>query len=212
MPETVFLDLDGVVLDVSRRYYRLHGDIVTAIGGRPIQERAFWKLKRSRASVEEIAGVSKEGAREYRKRWSLLVESLAYLELDDYLPQAAQTVRLLASRFTVVVVSLRRKPTALSTQLEALSFPAVAQVRSEAPGPDAPDTKARLIHTSPHFSARAVVVGDTEVDIRAGKSLELTTVAVLSGLRSPELLAAESPDLTIEGIGELPSRLGKLYT
>ncbi|MGH2731399.1 MAG: HAD family hydrolase [Actinomycetota bacterium] len=212
MPETVFLDLDGVVLDVSKRYYRLHGDIVTAIGGRLIEERAFWRLKRSRASIEEIAGVSKESAGQYRKRWSLLVESPAYLALDSYLPRAARTVELLASRFTVVVVSLRRKPAVLSAQLEALSFPAAARVRSAPPGRDAPAAKARLIRTSPHWRPDAVVVGDTEVDIRAGKSLGLTTVAVLSGLRSSELLAAESPDFTLKGIGELPSTLREIYT
>jgi phosphoglycolate phosphatase-like HAD superfamily hydrolase len=210
--ETVFLDLDGVVLDVSRRYYRLHADLLAGIGGRLVEKETFWRLKRSRAPVEKIADLSEKDAGEYRRRWLRLVESPAYLALDGYLPGAAETLSRLASSFTVVVVSLRREPEALGAQLEALAFPAVAEVRSGPPGDDPPAAKARLIRDSPHFTGRGAIVGDTEVDIRAGKSLRLATVAVLSGLRSPELLAAESPDLILESIGDLPSALEAIYT
>lgn len=207
----VFLDLDGVVIDVTKRYFKLHGDIVAAIGGRSVEEETYWELKRAAASIEEIGGLSKEQGKEYRKRWNLLIESPAYLEFDDYLPQAPLAIKLLTSAYHVVVVSLRRKSAALRAQLKALSFPAVSQVLVATLRGEASDAKARLIQGSPYYTRNAVIVGDTEVDVRAGKLLGLTTVAVIGGLRSPEYLARESPDVTIKGIRELPAALRQLF-
>jgi len=49
-----------------------------------------------------------------------------------------------------------------------------------------------------------VIVGDSVVDVKAGKSAGAQTVAVLSGLYSKEELARESPDLILKDISELP--------
>ena len=207
----VFLDLDGVILDVSKRYYALHCDIVGQIGGDELDFERYWELKREQASVESITGLSREQGKEYRQRWNQLIEAPAYLEHDRYLPQARTALALLGSRYDVVIVTLRRKGAALRKQLKDIELPKVAQVLSAAPRGDSALTKAGLIQGSPHFDRSAVIVGDTEVDIRAGKELGLTTVGVLSGLRSASQLARESPDLLLEGIGELPAELRKLY-
>jgi phosphoglycolate phosphatase-like HAD superfamily hydrolase len=49
-----------------------------------------------------------------------------------------------------------------------------------------------------------VVVGDSVVDIRAGKNAGAKTVAVLSGIFSREELEKEKPDLILESVKELP--------
>jgi phosphoglycolate phosphatase len=51
---------------------------------------------------------------------------------------------------------------------------------------------------------RCVVVGDSVVDIRAGKSAGMRTVAVLSGIYSCMELQAEKPDLVLENVSLLP--------
>jgi phosphoglycolate phosphatase len=49
-----------------------------------------------------------------------------------------------------------------------------------------------------------VIVGDSTVDVKAGKAAGSKTVAVLSGLYSREELAQANPDFIIEKITELP--------
>jgi phosphoglycolate phosphatase len=54
-----------------------------------------------------------------------------------------------------------------------------------------------------------VVVSDSGVDIRAGKSAGAKTIAVLSGLFSEEELRKEKPDLIIRNVNYLPIHLLK---
>lgn len=55
-----------------------------------------------------------------------------------------------------------------------------------------------------------VVVGDSVVDVRAGKNAGAKTVAVLSGIYSCAELQAEKPDLILENVGLLPDFLDLL--
>jgi len=208
---TLFLDLDGVVLDVSQRYYAVHCDIVAQLGGTPLDFEEFWRLKREMASTEELTGLEPDAAREYRKRWGQLIEGPAYLAMDRYLPQARTALLLLGRDYDVVLVSLRHKAAALRKELEELSLPRVSQVLSAAAKGDPALAKARLMQGSPRFSRNAVVAGDTEVDIQAGKELGLTTIAVRGGLRSDALLSREPADVTIDGIAQLPGVLRELF-
>lgn len=52
-----------------------------------------------------------------------------------------------------------------------------------------------------------LVVGDSVVDIRAGKNAGAKTVGVLSGIFSREELERENPDLILENINKLPEFL-----
>ena len=51
--------------------------------------------------------------------------------------------------------------------------------------------------------ARCVYIGDTCLDIQAGKSAGMRTIAVLSGFDREESLAAERPDALIPSVGHL---------
>ncbi len=53
----------------------------------------------------------------------------------------------------------------------------------------------------------AITVGDTPLDIRAGKAAGTFTIGVLSGLGTREQLEAENPTLVIEGVWQISSIL-----
>ena len=52
-----------------------------------------------------------------------------------------------------------------------------------------------------------VIVGDSVVDVRAGKAAGAKTVAVLSGLYSRSELAGEHPDLILRDVTQLPEHV-----
>ncbi len=56
-----------------------------------------------------------------------------------------------------------------------------------------------------------MVVGDSVVDVRAGKAVGAKTVSVLSGLYSYEELELEKPDLIIEDVTCLPDHVDLAY-
>jgi phosphoglycolate phosphatase-like HAD superfamily hydrolase len=51
------------------------------------------------------------------------------------------------------------------------------------------------------------VTGDTEEDISAARELDLTSVCVLSGLRSRGFLRDQQPDYLIDSVARLPALL-----
>ncbi|MBA4393664.1 MAG: hypothetical protein C0407_08945 [Desulfobacca sp.] len=55
--------------------------------------------------------------------------------------------------------------------------------------------------------SECVYIGDTCLDIQAGKSAGMRTIAVLSGFDREEALAAEHPDALIQSVGSLKSVL-----
>ena len=54
------------------------------------------------------------------------------------------------------------------------------------------------------------VIGDTEMDVRAGKEAGSITVAVTTGVKTAEQLQAERPDYIIATLFEVPKILSGL--
>ncbi len=202
----LFLDLDGVLLDVSERYWRLHCDLLAPYGGARLDKATYWTRRRER---QPLATVLHEGVDEdaYRLAWLERIEAPEYLRHDTVVPGARERLVLLGRAHPLVLATLRRRRDHLLAQLETLRLrPLFADVLTARPGDaevDDAERKARLISTSSLFRRGAIVVGDTEVDVRAGKALGVATVAVLSGIRSRALLLAEGPAAIVDSIASL---------
>jgi HAD superfamily hydrolase (TIGR01549 family) len=65
---------------------------------------------------------------------------------------------------------------------------------------------ASLIELEPN---EVMVVGDTELDVIAGKRAGVTTVAVTTGVTPIERITREQPDFIIKDLGELPRILDR---
>lgn len=204
----LFLDLDGVLLDVRERHYRVHCDVLAPMGGVRGDPDAFWRLKRAhRPLVELLAATAASPPDEasYRREFLARIEAPEYLAHDRLAPGARERLAALASGHSLALVTLRRHRERLLAQLEALTLASLFAAVHSAPGSGDGDweIKRGLIAESPLFRRDGVVVGDTEADVRAGKALGLRTVAVLTGLRNRELLAAEAPDALLDSIADL---------
>lgn len=71
----------------------------------------------------------------------------------------------------------------------------------------APDTILECLRRMKVDPALALTVGDTPMDIQAGRAAGTLTVGVLSGLGNREQLEAENPTIIIEGVAQLLSVL-----
>jgi 2-phosphoglycolate phosphatase len=79
------------------------------------------------------------------------------------------------------------------------------QVSRPKPNPDLPLHGARSLGVSPDACA---LVGDSPVDVRAGKAAGMRTVAVTYGYGDPAALRAEAPDATVDRFADLLRVLG----
>jgi phosphoglycolate phosphatase-like HAD superfamily hydrolase len=218
---TIFLDLDGPILDVSQRYYRMHCDVLAGLNlpsapaRRPVKDRqTYWKMRRAGRPLRDVlakTGGGKINENEYKREWLRRIESLNYLEHDAVIPGARAEVARLSKAHVLVLVTLRRNRKGLESQLKRLGLRRYFhKVLSTAPlARESWKIKRELILSSGLLDRSSWVVGDSEVDILAGKSLRLKTVGVLSGIFNRRRLQEINPDFILEdirGLGRLLSR------
>jgi len=209
----IYFDLDGPILDVSERYFRVHRAIV---GSGVLGRAEFWNLKRQRAPLDQILAKDKASidTQTYRTAWLSLIEEQEYLKHDRVVAGARAVLALLGLSHRLVLVTLRRNRENLLWQLKDLdlasSFARIlsGNAREELDW----QTKARLIRADLEEEGEgpAVIVGDTEVDLLAGQVLGLATIAVCSGIRAPQFLGTIHPDWLLDDIATVPQAVGVL--
>lgn len=193
---TIYLDLDGTVLDVFDRLYHLHLDVLLSMGlDAPTTMDDYVRLKRENTPELQIAGnaaVDDSVRTEFHNRRIARIEDEAYLRRDRLFPWSTAALETLRSKGPIVLVTARRRSQELFDQLRWLQIAdgldGVIQVHGG-------QQKAEAIVQSPALRAgQEAIVGDTEADIDAGRRLGIATFAVWSGLRSETRLRLAKPD------------------
>jgi phosphoglycolate phosphatase len=207
----LFLDLDGTLLDVAPRYHRLHCDLVSRLGHTPVGLADYWEMKRNGVPETEILagiGVTPEAAARSAAARVRALESRRYLRLDRPWPWTLAVLEELARLAPLVLVTLRRHPDRLRWQLDHLGLASCFERILAGHEAGTPEAKAKLIREQNFADLEgSVLVGDTEVDIAAGRALDLRTVALSCGLRTAARLAEGSPDALLTDLRELPGWL-----
>jgi phosphoglycolate phosphatase-like HAD superfamily hydrolase len=205
---TCFLDLDGTLIDVRRRYFLVHR---ASLPSAPVlDEAAYWELKRAGIDEATILGrhhplVDVAG---YLARRAALIEDDAMLAADTAIAGVDLALSRLAGLGELVLVTLRGRTDALDRQLGRLDLRRwFAAVLSAPAAGDPAATKAALM------VGRARpgdwVIGDTEADVGAGRRLGLATCAVRSGIRAETALAALAPDLLVDDLAAAAAALAR---
>ncbi|MBI5491870.1 MAG: HAD family hydrolase [Deltaproteobacteria bacterium] len=200
----IFLDLDGTILDVSLRYYRIYSDALKALGGESVGMEAYWEMKKERVPEDRIAGLEGAAFEKYSAERTAKMESAEYLALDTLLDGACDTIRGLSESHELFIVTMRKKRGLLIDQLVGLGvYGSFTGVFNAGENSDPLGAKASAMRSFNAVPGRDIMVGDTEIDIRAGKASGLQSCAVLTGIRSERLLRLENPDFVIDSINQL---------
>lgn len=219
LQQILCFDLDGVLLDVSEKYYRLHFDLVNELGGQPLSKSEYWSCKRERVPEKAIAERSGLDGRwqDYTRLRVELIETVEYLNHDQTWPGIQEMLEGLRTKSLVYLVTLRQSSEQLQWQLAKLGlsrlFHRVLRALPEAGVENRGHVKAELVRKALGAGRRpGWFVGDTETDLEAGRQLDLRTAAVTFGLRSEPLLYRLSPDVVLRTPKELVDWAGNLQT
>ena len=195
---------------MSERYYRIYRENVMLLGGKPLSKDIYWRLIRvreKRRKILEKSGIVK--VKHYDKLFTEKIESLKYLKYDKVAFGAVKTLKTLRKNNQLSLVTLRNSSINLREELRLLNlellFDEILVNTNIHEGRDL-ILKAKLVKNSAFFGKiNSSIIGDTEVDIRAGKILDIKTIAVSNGMRAKVVLLAEKPDFIIKSITRLPN-------
>lgn len=204
----VFLDLDGTLIDISERHYQVYTTTVNDFGGTPLEKARYWELKRDNTPWPEIltlSNVSLEHEPRFMEDFTKRIEDPVMLALDTLFTHSMSVLTELKKTHELILVSLRRNPQNLRTQLDQLGITKFfAHILSgHSATKEGLLTKKAAVIQELGPVGEACIVGDTEADVSAGKQLAITSIAVTTGIRSESFLSHLEPDYVSGSINQV---------
>jgi HAD superfamily hydrolase (TIGR01509 family) len=207
----VIFDLDGTLADSVELFYGFACDVAADLQlPQPEREVVYDLMRTGRSTTTHLVPASIPRDRvtavfaERGRHWSR-----RYHEETQPITGALAAVRALhtAGLMLGIATSSGRDVQFLARWGVRELFAAVVgreDVVARKPAPDVIVQCLARLGMAPH---EAVYVGDSPIDIQAGKAAGVATIGVLSGASPAEILAAEAPDAIVSGVAELPALL-----
>jgi phosphoglycolate phosphatase len=199
----LFFDLDGTLIDSRQRLYNLFQRLVPQSD---LTFEEYWNLKRQKIGHQKILmeqfGYNEQTVSVFEKEWLDLIETEEYLSYDkpfDFTKHVLQTLK--AKNHKLYLITARQSKEKTLKQLNDLGlscfFEGVFITESK-------KTKFDLIKESKiQLLPNDILIGDTGIDIKTAKDLNLINIAVLSGFRNREILSEYAPDFIENDIRSL---------
>ncbi|HEY9825021.1 MAG TPA: HAD family hydrolase [Stenomitos sp.] len=220
---TVFCDLDGPLIDVSRRYYKTYQLAIAETQayfqgqGRslmltPLSASQFWQMKQERLPDADIAfcsGLRHEQIDLFLSNVLEIVNQPILLHEDRVQPgvdESLATLRQCGAKLSVVTLRCQTQAVQLLQQFHlAHYFDSIcgaadnsAAYQNYAEGKQA--LLECLVDSQGNPPQQAWVIGDTEADILAGQALGMSTLAVSCGIRSQSYLERLEPTAVLPNL------------
>ncbi len=195
----IFFDLDGTILDVSERYYQVYKSFCIQNNINFTKKDYFWQTKRRKKKIF----IPKELIDSYKKYWIRNIETSQFIKLDTLHTYSLKSLDILQKNRSLYLVTLRQNKNLLYNQLSSLGIRKYFKkilVTSPALFETSKNWKIKKKLMNNVSKKNDIIVGDTGTDIRCGKSLNLITIAVTSGISNNKILKSYSPNYLIRSI------------
>ena len=200
----VFFDFDGPILDCSVKYHNLYSELMKDEGLDVLSLEEYWEKKRDRWSEQSIVELTAPHGffESYQKKRISLIEDVSRVGDDIMWPHVPTMLKHISQNHQLFLVTLRNRRETLMKQLESLGIKEhFLQVLNKDNNEGTYRTKVELI--KPHLSQPSLIIGDTEVDVKAGQQLGMKTLAVSCGIRNEKHLSELQPDAILSSSSQI---------
>lgn len=202
----IFFDLDGTLIDIEPRHYRIYAQTVKKMGGTVISRESYWDQKRRDVSwgvLLKQSGIAVKEEEAFLKYFISHIENDDQLARDSLFPDSVRVLNELMRDNVLYLLSLRRNPEGLNRQVEQLGitpyFKGILSGHSDTKT-GVLTKKADIIRSTEESFDRVVVIGDTEADVMAAHDVGGISIAVTSGIRNHNFLSKLDPTYLIKGV------------
>jgi phosphoglycolate phosphatase len=210
--KAIILDLDGTLVDSRQAYLEAARTAFSSVGQQTVGIKTAMEIPKRFEQGIPIDDLLPAVDVEKFRRTYLKAYYQAVAVMAKPLPDIANSLKKLSEKAKLALTTRREVPSkVVIKQLKEFGlegyFQAVITACNKFSPKPSPDT---LVECSKELSVKTsecAVVGDSTVDIEAGRRAGAKTVAVLSGIFSRDELKKEKPDLILESVRKLPDFL-----
>lgn len=204
----IIFDLDGTLIDISNRFYKVYSDLMDKYDMPKLSCLEYIKCRKKQVSTKSIllkTTGDEEFHEKYLKERIEILETEDYLKLDNLYPESYRTLEELYGENKLILVTLRINEFNTIKQLRRLAIYDFFDNILIGDHFGNWKTKYDLLKNYDNniIKGDGIIVGDTEIDIIAGKNLGIKTCFKQGGMRISKIVESENPDFIINDIQEI---------
>jgi phosphoglycolate phosphatase len=217
--DAVIFDLDGTLIDSAPIYYALIDIIFNRLGIPPLPRSILLEAMKNGDFEWDLVlpDTMKPRKAQLIEKARSIINEIAPSMFNDrikLIPGTADVLKQIVAQGLKLALVTSSLSEYMAVKLAPLVQAGVADVFETVITAD--DVQQKKPHAEPLVlcsdklglaPGNCVYVGDTRVDIRAGKAAGMQTVGVLTGFDDYEALERETPDAIIESVSELKAML-----
>ena len=197
----ILFDLDGTIVDSKDAYVEAARTAFEALGQAPPENLKALEIPRRLEQNLPIDSIVKTDVRKFLNFYLECYYKVTKIRTKP-MPNVQGTLEILSRKVKLALITMRFVPkTAVWEDLTKFGLAKYFTYIVTALDTHKPKPSAEALDVN---MRDCVIVGDSIVDVRAGKAAGAMTVAVLSGLFSREALSREQPDLILNDVTEIP--------
>ena len=207
----ILLDLDGTIVDSKEAYLEAAKTAFQILGQKPPEKRTALEIPKRLEQNLPITDIVNGSVTDFLNVYLKTYYSVT-MEKTNRFPNVQATLEKLSQKLKLALITMRFVPkTQIITELEQFSLAKyfshiITALDTHKPKPS-PEALIKTVKALDVNMCDCIIVGDSVIDVRAGKTAGAKTVAVLSGLFSRGELALEHPDLILNDVTQLPNHV-----
>jgi phosphoglycolate phosphatase-like HAD superfamily hydrolase len=208
----IFFDLDGTLLNIHKRLYRLYVEFARQVNSVPLSEDKYFEKKAHAMMERDIAKETfSSRADEYIEWKKDHIEETSYLKLDTMFLGVIEMLAALNKTHKLFILTSRVNRVGTLEQLEKNGIMKFMTEVITVSGGDPVELKTAGLRDAAiryHLDLKqTALVGDTEIEFGVGKTLGIRCISVSYGLRSEEYFHALGQKTVIKSVRELQTIL-----
>jgi phosphoglycolate phosphatase-like HAD superfamily hydrolase len=202
-----FIDFDGTLIDVSDKFYKTYSHILLEHGQEILEKSLYWELKRNKTSEETIRSISGAKVDRFSDKRKAIIETADFQRFDKLHQEVKEILNQLSKKGELYLITLRQSKERVLIQLKELGIINLFKEILVSGNEKEPKWmhKVQMIQecSLKESVQNSVIIGDTEIDLIAGKHLNMKTIGVLNGMRNYSKIIECSPDLILPSFKDL---------
>ncbi len=203
----LMFDLDGTILDTRPAYIKAAKISLKAMGQRIPKDSKLLEIPKRLEQKKTIVDIVKTDESKFLEIYLRTFYDIAATETKP-MPNVMETLEALSKNAKLAVITMRFMPKEkISTELRQHGLDSyfahiVTALDTPRPKPS-PESLIQAVAAMDVQMCKCAIVGDSVVDVSAGKAAGAKTISVLSGLYSYSELVEAKPDFILDDVTQL---------